>query len=98
MRRGSTTLPVVVSYSSGESEVLSETTPIKQSKTEPIIITLHPSAETHYVISAYYLIDNQDDPIYVKIQMVNAGGEIISWKVEGNTTTTHSKIMDSLKK
>lgn len=98
MRRGSTTLPVVVSYSSGESEVLSEP-PIKQSEqsTESIIITLHPSGETHYVINMYYLIDNQDDPVYVKIQMVNAGGEIVSWKVEGNTTTTHSKIMDSLK-
>lgn len=100
MRRGSTTLPVVVSYSSGESEVLSE--PIKQSEEskqskESIIITLHPSAETHYVINMYYLIDNQDDPVYVKIQMTNAGGEIISWKVEGNTTTTYSKIMDSLK-
>lgn len=97
MRRGSTTLPVVVSYSSGESEVLNEPTLIKQSKAESIIITLHPSAETHYVINMYYLIDNQDDPVYVKIQMTNAGGEIISWKVEGNTTTTHSKIMDSLK-
>lgn len=97
MRRGSTTLPVVVSYSSGESEVLNEPTPIKQNKAESIIITLHPSAETHYVINMYYLIDNQDDPVYVKIQMTNAGGEIISWKVEGNTTTTHSKIMDSLK-
>lgn len=95
MRRGSTTLPVVVSYSSGESEVLSEPL-IKQSK-DPIIITLHPSAETHYVINMYYLIDNQDDPVYAKIQMTNAGGEIISWKVEGNTTTTYSKIMDSLK-
>ena len=96
MRRGSTTLPVVVSYSSGESEVLSEPL-IKQSKAESVIITLHPSAETHYVISVYYLIDNQDDPVYVKIQMTNAGGEIISWKVEGNTTTTYSKIMDSIK-
>ena len=97
MRRGSTTLPVVVSYSSGECEVLNEPIQIKQNKTEPVIITLHPSGETHYVISVYYLIDNQDDPVYVKIQMTNAGGEIISWKVEGNTTTTHSKIMDSLK-
>ena len=98
MRRGSTTLPVVVSYSSGECEVLNEPIQIKHPKTEPVIITLHPSAETHYVISMYYLIENQDDPVYVKIQMTNAGGEIMSWKVEGNTTTTYSKIMDSLKK
>lgn len=97
MRRGSTTLPVVVSYSSGECEVLNEPIQIKQSKTEPVIITLHPSGETHYVINMYYLIDNQDDPVYVKIQMTNAGGEVMSWKVEGNTTTTYSKIIDSIK-
>lgn len=99
MRRGSTKLPVEISYSDGSKpQILNGVKPVDpRDLIESVIVTIHPSGTSHYVINLYYLIelsDNIGDSKFVKIQMTNAGGSTISWKVEGNAITTY----DVLKK
>lgn len=102
MRRGSTALPVVIAYSDGSPvEILQGVDPVSpRAAQESVIITVHPSSNTHYVINIYYLVElnkNLDDSVFVKVQMTNAGGDTaISWKVEGNTMMTYKKIQESI--
>lgn len=102
MRRGSTALPVIIAYSDGSPvEILQGIDPVSpRAALESVIVVIHPSSNTHYVINIYYLVElnkNLDDSVFVKVQMTNAGGgAAISWKVEGNTMTTYKKIQESI--
>ena len=103
MRRGSTKLPVEINYSDGsESQILNGVKPVDpRDLIESVIVTIHPSGMSHYVINLYYLIklsENIDDSQFVKIQMTNAGGgTAISWKVEGNAITTYEALKNHLR-
>lgn len=102
MRRGSTGLPVVVVYSDGtKPEVLGDVDPVTpKDSLESVIITIHPSGDTHYVINIYYLIEITPDvnkSRFVKVQMTNSqGASAISWKVDGLAPQTYEHIMKSV--
>ena len=95
MRRGSTSLAVVVAYSDGTNpEVLQGVSSVSPKDTIPSVIAeiITARGDTHYVINMYYLTElspDLDNSKFVKIQMTNAnGGTSVSWKVEGQSADT----------